>query len=69
MTVAWTIVAIALAVGWCWGYDQGVRDEDAKWLKLWPKLARTSYDMAQARPMTTDEAVQAIVRGMEVPKH
>lgn len=75
MTVAWTIVAVALAVGacfigWCWGYDAGAKDTTAKWLKLWPKLCKASHDMATAYGhQTTDDAVRAIVAGMEVPKH
>jgi len=73
MTIVWCLVTVAfgfgaLFVGWCIGYDAGVKDEDAKWMVLWPKLAKTSYDMAAAYGQKSiDDAVQAIVSGMQVP--
>jgi hypothetical protein len=73
MTVVWIIVTLALAfgacfVGWCIGYDAGVEDTTRKWMTMWPKLAKTSYDMAAAYGQTSiDEAVRAIVSSMEVP--
>lgn len=39
MTAAWTIIAIALAVGsffvgWCFGCDVGERETNERWLRL-----------------------------------